>query len=93
MCPNAVLEDGSRLDDAHHRGFLVVSAAEPSAAQQRALALRGVRLVRAGAGSELHAWLTGGHATAALVRPDYTVMLSGKDLATICSAAPRFEAA
>jgi 3-(3-hydroxy-phenyl)propionate hydroxylase len=93
MCPNAVLEDGRRLDDAHHRGFLVVTSAEPSATQQRALALRNVRLVRAPAGSELHRWLSGGHAVAALVRPDYTVMQASKTLATVCAAAPRFETA
>jgi 3-(3-hydroxy-phenyl)propionate hydroxylase len=93
MCPNAVLEDGSRLDDASHPGFLVVTTVEPSAAQQQALTTRGVRLVRARPGSELHSWLSGGRAVAALVRPDYTVMQSGRDLATICAAAPRFEAA
>jgi 3-(3-hydroxy-phenyl)propionate hydroxylase len=93
MCPNAVLDDGSRLDDASHLGFLVVTTVQPSAAQQRTLALCGVRLVHARAGSELHAWLSDGHAVAALVRPDHTVMQSGKDLAAVCAAAPRFEAA
>jgi len=93
LCPNAMLEDGTRLDDASHRGFLLVTTVEPTATQQRELALRGVRLVRPTAGSQLDAWLASGHATTALVRPDFTVMQSGKSLAAICGAAPRFSAA
>lgn len=93
MCPNALLEDGTRLDDASHRGFIVVTSEEPTSAQQRALAQRGVRLVRAPAGSQMSTWLAAGRATSALVRPDYSVMQSGKSLATVCAAAPRFEAA
>jgi 3-(3-hydroxy-phenyl)propionate hydroxylase len=93
MCPNAVLEDGTRIDDSSHRGFLIVTTAEPSPTQQRSLALRGARVVRAASGSELHTWLSQGHAVAALVRPDFTVMQASKTLSTICAAAPRYQAA
>jgi 3-(3-hydroxy-phenyl)propionate hydroxylase len=93
MCPNALLDDGTRLDDSCHTGFLVVTTVEPSAAQERALAVRGVRLLHATTGTELHAWLTVHHTVAALVRPDHTVMQTGRDLAGICNAAPRLSAA
>jgi 3-(3-hydroxy-phenyl)propionate hydroxylase len=93
LCPNATLPDGTRLDDTSHRGFLLVTTVEPTTTQQRELALRGVRLVRATAGSQLDAWLSSGHATCALVRPDFTVMQSGRGLAATCAAAATVGAA
>ena len=92
LCPNATLEDGTRLDESSHAGFLLVTSVEPTTSRQRELALRGIRLVRATAGSQLDAWLSSRHATSALVRPDFTVMQSGRSLAAISAAAPRFGA-
>jgi hypothetical protein len=41
------------------------------------------------AGSELAQWLRRGRASAALARPDRTVMQAGRDLAALCGALPR----
>jgi 3-(3-hydroxy-phenyl)propionate hydroxylase len=41
-------------------------------------------------GSPLYRWLADGNATAALVRPDFTVQASGRDTARVCETAPRF---
>ena len=35
-------------------------------------------------------WLADGKAAAALVRPDFTVLRAGRDVAALCEAAPRF---
>jgi 3-(3-hydroxy-phenyl)propionate hydroxylase len=93
LCPNALLADGSRLDDAATGGFLLVTTVAASKEQCVQLAARGIRVVEAVPGSQLHRWLSAGHAEAALVRPDHTVMRVGRDLTALCSAAPRFLAA
>jgi 3-(3-hydroxy-phenyl)propionate hydroxylase len=41
-------------------------------------------------GAELADWLRRGHATAAIVRPDRTVMCASRDLEYLCEAAPTF---
>ena len=41
----------------------------------------------------MHAWLSAGRATAALVRPDLTVARAGRDVAALCQAVPRFQVA
>ena len=43
-------------------------------------------------GSALHQWLRNGHARAAVVRPDGTVLRAGRDLSRLCSAVPPFTA-
>ena len=85
LCPNAILPDHSRLDDASTGGFMLISTVPPSSQQRAILADRSVRVVQTTAGSQLHDWLSAGHAAAALVRPDYTVMRAGRDL---CSPVP-----
>ena len=90
LCPNALLPDGSRLDDASNSGFLLITTVTPSSQKQAWLAGRGVRLVEAVPGSQLHRWLSARHTTAALVRPDHTVMRAGRDMAALCLATPRF---
>jgi 3-(3-hydroxy-phenyl)propionate hydroxylase len=90
LCPNALLPDGSRLDDASNGGFLLITSVTPTSQTQARLAGRGVRVVEALPGSQLHRWLSARHAAAALVRPDHTAMRAGRDLAAICLATPRF---
>jgi 3-(3-hydroxy-phenyl)propionate hydroxylase len=93
LCPNALLAAGRRLDEVTLGGFVLVSA-EPLAPQQRArLEARGAQAVEVEAGSPLHAWLSAGRATAALVRPDLTVARAGRDVAALCQAVPRFQVA
>ncbi len=92
LCPNALLADGRRFDDVATGGFVLVSAVAVSPEQRRQLAEREARLIEPGAGSALHSWLSAGHADAALVRPDHTVMRSGRDVAALCAAVPQLSA-
>jgi len=88
LCPNAVLADGRRLDDVATGGFVLVSA-EPLTEQQRhQVADRGIVVVEAEPGTSLHTWLSAAHVTAAVIRPDHTVMRSGRDVAQLCAAMP-----
>jgi 3-(3-hydroxy-phenyl)propionate hydroxylase len=88
LCPNALLEDGRRFDQVVGNRFAVLSVAPLTATQRDEVARRGAVHVHAPAGSQLHDWLTGGRATAALVRPDRTVMSAAGDVASICAATP-----
>jgi 3-(3-hydroxy-phenyl)propionate hydroxylase len=90
LCPNALLANHIRYDDATRGGFVLVTVV-PLTPQQRALlAARGTEVLEVMPGSPLHSWLADGKASAALVRPDFTVLSSGRDLAALCEAAPRF---
>jgi len=88
LCPNAELADGRRFDDVATGGFVLVSAVPLTGEQAHRLRAAGITVVEAGAGSALRGWLRAGRATAALVRPDHTVLASGRDLATLCEIAP-----
>lgn len=90
LCPNALLPDGTRLDDDSARGFLLVTAVPPPTEQRQQLGERNVTMVVAEPDTQLGRWLDEGRAVAALVRPDHTVMTAGRDLASVCSAAPHF---
>jgi 3-(3-hydroxy-phenyl)propionate hydroxylase len=89
LCPNAVLADGTRYDEATHSGFVLVTAVPLSPRQRAALAERGAEVVEA-PGTGLQSWLASAHATAALVRPDHTVMRFGRDIASLVESMPRF---
>jgi 3-(3-hydroxy-phenyl)propionate hydroxylase len=88
LCPNALLSDGRRLDEVAMGRFVLVSAVPVSQGQRQRLGQREVTVVEATPGAPLHAWLTTANATAALVRPDHTVMRAGRDLAALVEAAP-----
>jgi 3-(3-hydroxy-phenyl)propionate hydroxylase len=90
LCPNALLRNGVRVDDQLGRGFGVITAAALTTAQQEIVAARGARVVFAAAGSELARWLDDHHVTAAVVRPDRTVLIAGRDVTAVCRALPRF---
>ena len=90
LCPNGLLADGARYDDATRGGFVFVTGV-PLPPQQRAvLAGRGTEVLEVQPGSPLCQWLEDGHAAAALVRPDFTVLSAGRDVAELCAAAPKF---
>lgn len=61
--------------------------------QRALLEGRGTEVLEVGPGSSLYKWLADGKAGAALVRPDFTVLRAGRDVAGLCGAAPRFLAA
>lgn len=85
LCPNPLLPNGRRLDEAIGTGFALITTAEPAAAERTALERRGVVVVVAEPGGALDQWLRHGRATAALVRPDRTVMRAGRDLRELCA--------
>jgi len=90
LCPNALLEDGRRLDDLAVGGFLLVTTTAPTCEQRRRLGSRGTRVLEVEPASELGAWLAKGRCVAALVRPDHTVMRAGADLTDLAGATPCF---
>jgi len=91
LCPNALVADGRRFDEVTSNGFVLVSAVPLTPHQRALLKARGAEAIEVGAGTALHAWLSGGGATAALVRPDLTVLRAGRDVAALCEAVPRFQ--
>jgi 3-(3-hydroxy-phenyl)propionate hydroxylase len=90
LCPNASVADDLRYDDVTRGGFVLVTAVPLSPQQRTALASRGAEALEVQPGSPLWTWLTQGKAAAALVRPDFTVWRSGRDVAELCEAVPRF---
>ncbi|MGW0041304.1 bifunctional 3-(3-hydroxy-phenyl)propionate/3-hydroxycinnamic acid hydroxylase MhpA [Rhodococcus sp. NPDC003348] len=93
LCPNPVLgTDGRRLDDAAPDRFVVVTSIEPTDGQRYEIERRGAVVLRAPAGSDLAHWLARGHVTAAVVRPDRTVMRAGRSLSSLYTTLPTFTA-
>jgi 3-(3-hydroxy-phenyl)propionate hydroxylase len=90
LCPNAVLDDGRRLDDVAAGRFVVVTSTIPVPAQRAEAERRGAVLLAVAPGTELHRWLRRGRTQAAVVRPDGTVLGTGRDLSALCAALPRF---
>jgi 3-(3-hydroxy-phenyl)propionate hydroxylase len=90
LCPNALLSEDVRYDDVTRGGFVFVSGAPLSPQQRAVLAGRGTEVLEVEPGSPLDTWLNDGNAVAALVRPDFTVLRAGRDVAGLCEAAPRF---
>jgi 3-(3-hydroxy-phenyl)propionate hydroxylase len=90
LCPNAPIGAGRRFDDVAAGRFAVVTTADPSEAQRAHIDQQGGVLVVTRPGSELSQWLRRGRATAAIVRPDGTVLRAGHDLALLCAAVPAF---
>jgi 3-(3-hydroxy-phenyl)propionate hydroxylase len=81
---------GGRLDDALGGGFALITDRQPNDMQRTLLAKRGAVVHIAQPGSELSGWLHRGHYSAAIVRPDRTVMCASRDLEYLCEAAPTF---
>ena len=90
LCPNPVLADGRRLDEHLGTGFALISAVPVNAEQRARLQQRGATLHIAGAGTDLADWLRRGHAAAAVIRPDRTVMRAGRQVNELCDALPSF---
>ncbi|GAA0285296.1 bifunctional 3-(3-hydroxy-phenyl)propionate/3-hydroxycinnamic acid hydroxylase [Actinomadura nitritigenes] len=88
LCPNAALPDGSRFDQAAGDRFTIVSGIAPSPVQRAEIERRRGVVVIAEPGGDLDRWLRDGRAAAAVVRPDGTVLRTGRDLERLCSALP-----
>lgn len=92
LCPNPTLPDGRRLDEVLGRGFAIVTAVPFTAAQQEMADQRCAAVFFAAPGSELARWLRRGRTTAALVRPDRTVMATARRPADLLPSTPGFGA-
>ncbi|OUS93321.1 3-(3-hydroxyphenyl)propionate hydroxylase [Rhodococcus sp. NCIMB 12038] len=91
LCPNPVVDvDGGRLDAGAPGRFLVVTSTPPTPGQRCEIDRRGAVVVAAAPESELGRWLARGHAVAAIVRPDRTVMRAGRSLSAVYTALPTF---
>ena len=88
LCPNADLGDGRRLDEATAGRFAVLTTVSPSADLVAEGRRRGGIILDVGPGTALDQWLRRGRARAAVVRPDGTVLYSGRDLSAACAALP-----
>lgn len=93
LCPNPVLPSGDRLDATLGNGFALVTTSRPLAFQLAQLDERRAVVHVAEPGGELARWLRRGCATAAIIRPDRTVMLAGRDPSKLCAAMPVFSMA
>lgn len=90
LCPHPVLADGQRLDAIIGNGFALVATKPPKSPECDLLEQRGTVVHIAEPGSELARWLRRGRATAAIIRPDRTVMRAGRNIAALCDAMPDF---
>lgn len=85
-----LMPEGSRLDALLGTGFAVIMTAQFTAQQREQLHQRGAVALTVDAASELGRWLRHGRATAAMIRPDRTVMEAGRRVSSLCDAVPRF---
>ncbi|OZE40139.1 MULTISPECIES: bifunctional 3-(3-hydroxy-phenyl)propionate/3-hydroxycinnamic acid hydroxylase [unclassified Rhodococcus (in: high G+C Gram-positive bacteria)] len=88
LCPNSPLDGGARLDDLAPGRFLFVSSTPLAVGHRREIERRGAVVVEVAASSELGVWLRRGHAVAAIVRPDRTVMASGTSVPSLHTKVP-----
>ncbi|WP_238987792.1 bifunctional 3-(3-hydroxy-phenyl)propionate/3-hydroxycinnamic acid hydroxylase MhpA [Mycolicibacterium vanbaalenii] len=84
LCPNPVLADGRRLDEALGSGFGVVTTGALTPAQQALVERCGARALCVAPATELASWLRRGRVTTAMIRPDRTVMSAGRDVDALC---------
>ncbi|MBJ7336928.1 bifunctional 3-(3-hydroxy-phenyl)propionate/3-hydroxycinnamic acid hydroxylase [Mycolicibacterium sp.] len=89
LCPNPILSGGRRLDDELGDGFAIVTLTPPGPVERTLIEARSAVLHVTAPGSELAQWLRRGRATAAVIRPDRTVMQAGRDVGTLCEFLPR----
>jgi 3-(3-hydroxy-phenyl)propionate hydroxylase len=88
LCPNADLGDGRRLDEATTGRFAVITTASPPDALRAAVERTGGIVLTVERDTELHRWLRGQRCSAAVLRPDGTVLHAGRDLAAVCATLP-----
>ena len=91
LCPNPVLAEGSRFDDVVGARFALVTSSPLTEAQREQLGRRGAVIISVNAqDDELGRWLDKAGVRGALVRPDRTVMRTGRNLDALCAAVPTF---
>ena len=90
LCPNLPLGDGRRVDDLAPGQFLLITATAPSGDEHAVLTRRNATAVVAESSSPLGRWLHRARATAAVVRPDGTVMSASRNLDAAYRAVPAY---
>jgi 3-(3-hydroxy-phenyl)propionate hydroxylase len=90
LCPNPVVAQDLRFDDVVGRRFALVTSSPLTDAQRDQLGRRGAVVISATPGDDLGRWLHRGRARGAIVRPDRTVMQTGRNLDALCAAVPTF---
>jgi 3-(3-hydroxy-phenyl)propionate hydroxylase len=90
LCPNPVVAENSRFDDVVGRRFALVTSSPLTDAQRDQLSRRGAVVISATPDGDLGRWLHRGRARGAIVRPDRTVMQTGRNLDALCAAVPTF---
>lgn len=81
-----MLDNGARFDNVVGNRFALITSLPLTKGQRIELDHRGAVVLSVKPGCELDRWLRRGRATAAIVRPDRTVMRAGRDTAALCNA-------
>lgn len=88
LCPNATTDDGTRFDRVAPFRFTVVTTVLPERAQRQEIMRRGAEVLLVTPGSEHGRWLHRGRVSAAIVRPDRTVMATARSLSALHTLVP-----
>jgi 3-(3-hydroxy-phenyl)propionate hydroxylase len=90
LSPNPVVDGHRRLTELTGNRFAMITATPLEDGDREIAHARGAVVVNARPGSELADWLRRGRATAAILRPDMTVMCAGRRPSTLCRRLPTF---
>ncbi|MBF6213986.1 bifunctional 3-(3-hydroxy-phenyl)propionate/3-hydroxycinnamic acid hydroxylase [Nocardia puris] len=88
LCPNCVVDHGTRIDEIAAGGFLFVAVTPLTREQRTELDRRGAAILVVPASSELGEWLRRGRASAAIVRPDKTVLAASRSISSLHTRVP-----
>lgn len=90
LCPNVPTPSGERLDTVLGMGLAVVTRIAPTDRERSLIEDHRAVVHYAAPGTPAADWLAEGGVSAAIVRPDFTVMAAGQDLAELCESLPSF---
>lgn len=88
LCPNSIVDRRVRVDEVAAGRFLFISNTPLTREQRTEVTRRGATVVEVPASSELGQWLHRGHARAAIVRPDRTVMATSRSVPSLHTRLP-----
>lgn len=89
LCPNLPVDDSRRFDDLAGARFALVTAQPFPGPLNSAAEPHSAVVIEVEPGRPLHTWLTSHGATAALVRPDRTVLIADRGLQPVLRTAAR----
>ncbi|PKV98018.1 bifunctional 3-(3-hydroxy-phenyl)propionate/3-hydroxycinnamic acid hydroxylase MhpA [Nocardia fluminea] len=88
LCPNCVVDGGRRVDQIAAGRFLFLATTPLTREQRTELDRRGAAILAVPTTSELGEWLRRGRATAAIVRPDKTVLATSRSVPSLHTRVP-----